>query len=99
MPIYVYEEILPDGQEGETFEVLQSFSEPALTVHPDKGTPVRRIVAAVSIGGMWSDSKLNKNLSDKKLNEKGFTKYVKTDDGRYEKTAGKGPKTISRKKQ
>lgn len=99
MPIYVYEEIMPDGQDGETFEVLQSFSDPVLTVHPEKGTPVRRIVAAVSIAGTFSDSKMSKNLSDKKLNEKGFTKYVKTDDGRYEKTAGKGPKTIQRKKQ
>jgi hypothetical protein len=35
------------------------------------------------------------NLSDKNLNEKGFTKYVKAGDGYYEKRAGKGPDVIS----
>lgn len=99
MPIYVYQEILPDGSEGETIEVLQSLSAPPLTTHPEKGTPIRRILASVSIAGRFSDSSLSKNLSDKKLGEKGFTKYVKTDDGRYEKTAGKGPKSISAKKK
>lgn len=97
MPIYVYEEVLPNGQEGETFEVLQRLSDPPLTVHPDKGTPVRRILAAASIAGTWSDSKMSANLSDKKLNEKGFTKYVKAGDGVYEKRAGKGPDVIRKK--
>lgn len=99
MPIYVYEEIMPDGQDGATFEVLQKLSDPPLTVHPEKGTPVRRIVASVSIAGQFSDSKLASSLSDKKLGEKGFTKYVKSGDGVYEKSAGKGPKTISAKKK
>jgi predicted nucleic acid-binding Zn ribbon protein len=98
MPIYVYEEVMPEGQEGETFEVLQKISDPPLTVHPEKGTQVRRIVASVSIAGHWSDSTAKANLSDKKLNEKGFTKYVKMGDGVYEKRAGKGPDVISAKK-
>jgi hypothetical protein len=34
-------------------------------------------------------------LSDRNLADKGFTKYVKTDPGRYEKTAGNGPSEIS----
>jgi hypothetical protein len=33
---------------------------------------------------------------DKKLERLGFTKYVKSGDGTYEKRVGKGPDTISR---
>ena len=33
---------------------------------------------------------------DKKLDRLGFTKYVKSGDGTYEKTVGKGPNVISR---
>lgn len=97
MPIYVYEEIVPEGQVGEIFEILQKISDQPLTVHPEKGTKVRRIVAAVSIAGAWSDSTAKSNLSNKNLHEKGFTKYVKMGDGYYEKRAGKGPDVISNK--
>jgi predicted nucleic acid-binding Zn ribbon protein len=95
MPLYVYEEMLPDGETGETFEILQGMSEAPLTVHPTKGTPVRKVIAPVSIAGIWTDMKATSNLSDKNLEEKGFTKYVKMGDGVYEKRAGKGPDVIS----
>lgn len=98
MPIYVYEEILPNGEDGPTFELLQSFSDPPLTVHPEKGTPVRRVLSTVAIAGRWSDLKMGAKLSDKNLKEKGFTKYVKSGDGVYEKSAGKGPDRISAKR-
>jgi predicted nucleic acid-binding Zn ribbon protein len=98
MPIYVYEEIQDDGRPGPTFEVLQGISEAPLEVHPVNGTKVRRIVAAVSIAGKFSDLKQTGSLSDRKLGQKGFTKYVKTGEGVYEKSAGKGPKQITRKK-
>ena len=39
MPIYEYRR--PDGT---TFEVQQSFSDPALTVDPDSGVPVERVL-------------------------------------------------------
>jgi predicted nucleic acid-binding Zn ribbon protein len=95
MPIYVYEEILPDGQGGEQYELFQKMNDPHLENHPDNGKPIRRILAAPSIGGIWSDAHANKSLSDKNLKEKGFTKYVKTGDGTYEKVVGNGPTTIS----
>jgi len=95
MPVYVYEVVLPDGSGGESFEVLQSMSEDALTVHPQTGQPVRRLITAPNVQGKWSDSGMGKNLSDKNLAAKGFTKYVKTGDGRYEKTVGSGPDRIS----
>jgi predicted nucleic acid-binding Zn ribbon protein len=92
MPTYVYEVILPDGESGQIFEVEQSMSEDALTKHPTTGQPVRRVIQPPHIGGKWTSSK--NMLSDKNLADKGFTKYVKTDDGQYEKTAGSGPDQI-----
>ena len=44
MPIYEYRR--PDGT---TFELRQSFSEDALTVDPDTGVPVERVLHAPSI--------------------------------------------------
>ena len=91
MPIYVYEVLLEDGSTGETFEVLQQMSEPPLTHHPETCLPVRRVITAPAKAGRWTDMKAQSNLSDKNLDAKGFTKYVKMGDGKYEKRAGKGP--------
>lgn len=95
MPIYVYEIIRDDEQSPETFEVIQRMSDPPLTQHPDTGEPVRRVLAAPSIGGMWSDSAMGKSTNDDNLKRLGFTKYVKTGDGQYEKTLGSGPSSLS----
>ena len=97
MPTYVYEVVQPDGDPGEQFEVIQPISEPALTEHPETGEPVRRVIQPVFVGGQWSDSSMHKRMKDdKKLDQLGFTKYVKSGDGTYEKRAGKGPNVISR---
>jgi len=97
MPTYVYEVVLSDGQGGEQFEVIQPISEPPLTEHPQTGEPVRRVIQPVFVGGQWSDSSMHKRMKDdKKLDQLGFTKYVKSGDGTYEKRAGKGPDVISR---
>ena len=95
VPIYVYEVLLKNGSAGETFEVLHSMSEPPLTHHPETGLPVRRELTAPSYAGRWTDLKAKSNLSDKKLDAQGLTKYVKMGDGKYEKRAGKGPDVIS----
>ena len=97
MPTYVYEIIREDGTGGETFEVVQSMSDPPLEKHPETEEPVRRVIQAPFIGGSWSDSAMNKNMKDdKKLERLGFTKYVKAGDGTYEKRTGKGPDIISK---
>jgi hypothetical protein len=97
MPVYVYEVILDDGSSGPQFEILQKMSDPPLTLHPETGQPVRRVIQAPHIGGRWSDSAMHRSVSDdKKLDKLGFTKYVKAGDGHYEKRAGKGPDVISR---
>jgi hypothetical protein len=97
MPLYVYEIVLPDGTGGEQFEVLQGMSEPALTAHPDTGEPVRRVFGTPNAPRAWTDAHAKAKTSDKSLASKGFTKYVKSGDGTYEKTAGSGPKKIKRK--
>ena len=97
MPLYQYEVILKSGDSGEQFEVFQSMAEEPLTKHPQSGEPVRRVLQAPAIGGKWSESAMNRSVADdKKLDRLGFTKYVKSGDGTYEKRAGKGPDVISR---
>lgn len=96
MPIYEYEVIGHEGEDGERFEVFQKMTDAPLEVHPTTGAPVRRVITAPFIAGKWSDLKARSILSDKKLAEKGFTKYVKSGDGKYEKRAGPGPNLISR---
>jgi putative FmdB family regulatory protein len=44
MPIYEYRR--PDGT---TFEVMQSFSDPPLSVDPDTGAPVERVLHAPAL--------------------------------------------------
>ena len=97
MPVYVYEVVNADDSGGAQFEVTQRIVEKPLTVHPETGEPVRRVIQPVFIGGSWSDGSMHKKMKDnKKLGELGFTKYVKSGDGVYEKHAGKGPQTITR---
>jgi len=97
MPTYVYEVVQPDGQPGEQFEVVQPISDAALCEHPETGEPVRRVIQPVFIGGQWSESAMHRSANDdKKLDRLGFTKYVKSGDGVYEKRAGKGPNIITR---
>jgi predicted nucleic acid-binding Zn ribbon protein len=97
MPLYDYEFVNDDGSSGEQFELFQRMSEAPLAKHPESGRPIRRVFTAPAIGGKWSDSAMAKSVADdKKLDRLGFTKYVKSGDGTYEKRAGKGPDVISR---
>lgn len=95
MPTYVYETILPDGSGGERFERIEPMAAAPLERHPDTGAPVRRVITGFAIGGKHSGTAGAAALSDRNLDRLGFTKYVKSGDGRYEKTVGAGPGTIS----
>lgn len=96
MPLYVYEEILPDGSAGATFELMQSIHDLPLTAHPQTGVPVRRKVTAPAYApkGFGKHNK-KEQLSDRNLEKLGFTKYVKGKGG-YEKVTGDGPDRIKR---
>lgn len=97
MPIYVYEFLDTSGKgTGETFEIVQSMKDDALTRHPDTGRPCRRAITPPTIAGKWSDIKGKSALSNANLERMGFTKYEKRGNGYMERVAGKeGPKSIS----
>ena len=94
MPLYVYQVIEADGSDGEVFEMLQGMSEPTLTHHPESGKPVKQLIAAPNVGRKGAG--MSGSLSNSNLERLGFTRYVKGDGGKYEKTAGQGPDTISK---
>lgn len=90
MPLYVYQVIEPDGSEGEVFEVMQKMTDPTLTVHPESGKPVQKLMSAPNAVTRFAGG----NMSNANLGRLGFTKYQKAGDGHYEKTAGSGPDVI-----
>jgi hypothetical protein len=96
MPTYLYEVILPDGTPGERFEAVQAMSDPPLKTHPETGQKVRRILTPPNIAGRHTEAAAGKRLEDKNLERLGFTKYVKSGDGQYQKTVGQGPDQIQR---
>lgn len=91
MPLYLYELDTDDG-DAERFEFFQRMSDPPLTRHPKTGQPIRRVPAAPSVPRKgYAPQSTKKLLGDGNLERLGFTKYVKTDDAKYEKAVGKGP--------
>ncbi len=96
MPTYIYE-VITEAGDGERFEVVQTMSDEPLTAHPETGAPVRRIFLPPNIASKYTERTAATNASDDgKLEKLGFTKYVKSGDGKYEKTIGKGPSQIQR---
>jgi hypothetical protein len=94
MPTYVYQEILENGEGGETFEVVQRMADEPLATHPATGRPVRRLLQPPSLTLRAGAAKAS--LDDGNLARLGFTKYQKASDGKYEKTVGTGPDLIQR---
>ncbi|HBS28371.1 MAG TPA: FmdB family transcriptional regulator [Phycisphaerales bacterium] len=94
MPTYLYEIVgAPEGTEP--FEVVQRMADPPLTAHPETGQPVRRVIVAPYIGGRWTElTPSGKAAKEKRMADLGFTKYAKSESGRYEKVSGPGPREI-----
>ena len=92
MPIYEYE---PDDEGCETcrgrFEVLQRLADPPLTHCPECGHPCHCVLSSFSV-----TQGTRGTLSPTNLEKHGFTQYRKAGGGYYEKTCGKGPRTIKR---
>ena len=93
MPLYEYAVTNPDGSHGEPFEVLQRLGEKPLKKHPETGAPVERLISAASVPRPPGD-RIKGDISNKSLEKQGFTKYQKTETGRYEKILGDGPDLI-----
>ncbi|MFP4167048.1 MAG: FmdB family zinc ribbon protein [Opitutales bacterium] len=90
MPSYTYQEILPDGSEGETFEIIQRMSDAALETHPETGNPVRKIYQAPNLPARYTERATEAKLSNENVEKHGFTRYEKDKlTGQYHKTAGK----------
>lgn len=98
MPTYVYEILDDQGQPTEErFEVVQNMADDPLTVHPETGQKVRRAFIPFRIAGKSSPMHTDKAMTDdRKLEKLGFTKYVKSGDGKYDKVVGKGPNQIQK---
>jgi predicted nucleic acid-binding Zn ribbon protein len=96
MPTYLYEILDKKGKPtGATFEIVQSMKEDALSKQPLTGKACRRAIVAPAIAGKWSPIKTKSTLSNKNLEKMGFTKYERKGNGYMERTAGKGPRSIS----
>ncbi len=93
MPLYEYAVKNPDGSHGEPFEVLQRLGEKPLKKHPETGEPVERLISAASVPRPPAE-RIKGDISNKSLEKQGFTKYQKTETGRYEKILGDGPDLI-----
>jgi hypothetical protein len=86
--------ITDDPEGGQIFEIVQKMSDPALTMH--NGLPVRRVIQTPNVATKHTSAQEKSRLSNKNLERMGFTKYEKSDDGKYVRTAGKeGPKTFN----
>jgi hypothetical protein len=95
MPTYVYEVITGDDEPGQMFEVEQRMSDEPLKKHPTTGQPVRRVIQPPNLPSRYTSMHEKSKMSNKNLDRLGFTKYEKTSDGQYTRTAGKdGPKTL-----
>jgi putative FmdB family regulatory protein len=79
MPIYEYRR-----QDGTTFEVLQSFSDPALTTDPETGEPVQRVLHAPAVhfkGSGFYNTDYGTRRRSRELKEAGEGSSSKSGDG------------------
>lgn len=92
MPIYEYAPLEGAGCAVccNGFERMQRISDPTLDTCPACGTPVRRVIGAPQIVAGQGHV-----LRENHIAKHGFTQYRRIGKGLYEKTAGKGPDTIS----
>ena len=90
MPLYEYAAVSGGCKKCKKgFEIVQKLSEARLRKCPACGAAVERVISAVPVHGKYSTK------SDSKIKDLGMTKYVKTSDGSYERTVGRGgPKMI-----
>ncbi len=94
MPVYEYRHTEGYG-EGcqEVVEIVHSMSEPNYETCPVCHKPIRKMLSRLN-----SISSEKDKLSDSNLKRNGFSKYVKSSDGTYEKASGPddAPSTLDR---
>lgn len=92
MPVYVYRNL----KTGETFELEQRITEPALAEHPETGDPIKRLVQPVGIafkgsGFYVTDSRKNGGGSTKKAAKAEGAAEGKSEGKSESKPAGAAP--------
>ncbi|MFH1983165.1 MAG: zinc ribbon domain-containing protein [Pseudomonadota bacterium] len=75
MPVYEYEHKEGACKLGKTFDAVQSIKDETLTVCPNCGQPVTKLISLASVSVQRSNAELR---------DLGFTKLVKRDNGVYE---------------
>ncbi|MEP7042248.1 MAG: zinc ribbon domain-containing protein [Dokdonella sp.] len=92
MPIYEYVASVASACAtcGAGFELLQKLTDAPLTVCPVCGGAVHRVLSAPQVVAGQGHV-----LQEGHIAKHGFTQYRRVGKGKYEKTAGKGPDTIS----
>lgn len=75
MPIYEYQHLGTPCWQGQVFEIKQSIHDAPLTLCPDCGGAVRKILSV---------SNINTPKTNTELKDLGFTKLVRRDKGVYE---------------
>ncbi|AZI43522.1 FmdB family transcriptional regulator [Deinococcus psychrotolerans] len=85
MPTYVYRNLITN----QTFEVKQSMKDEALTLHPETGEPVKRLVSAPAIAFKGSGFYANDSRSSGKTS----TQSSAPDSGKAESSTAEGSKS------
>lgn len=81
MPIYEYEHTEEPCELGKVFDIEQSYKDERLSLCPQCGRPIVRLISRTFV----STPKTNSELKDM-----GFTKLVKRDTGVYENVTRRG---------
>lgn len=90
MPVYLYKTVPDDGSQCEYFEMEHSMKEDSMTVHPETGTKIVKVMVPPNIGIKHTAGAVEKKLDNKNVEKAGFTKYVRDKlTGDYHKVAGK----------
>lgn len=74
MPIYVYKNL----KTGETFDFEQRITESALTLHPETGDPVKRLIQPVGIAFKGSGFYVTDSRASKSSSKAAETKATET---------------------
>ncbi len=64
MPTYIYQEILPDGSDGEAFEYIQRMADDPLIAHPKTGNLVRKVFHSPNVSNKYTEGSTKKKLTD-----------------------------------
>ena len=58
MPTYIYQEILPDGSDGEAFEYIQRMADEPLIAHPKTGNLVRKVFHSPNVSNKYTEGSI-----------------------------------------